>query len=66
MKNIQVIDGALDCVYDDFAATDEEFTVIFTQGQDIVFIDEVRASGETAVLDEVLRNIWQRGLPRST
>jgi len=25
MKNIQVIDGAVNCAYDIFAATDEEF-----------------------------------------
>ena len=33
MKNIQVIDGALNAVYDIFAATDE--------GCDVVFADEV-------------------------
>jgi len=29
MKNIQVIDGALNAVYDIFQATDEEFSLIF-------------------------------------
>ncbi len=29
MKNIQVIDGALNCVYDIFPLTDEDFSVIF-------------------------------------
>lgn len=28
MKNIQVIDGAMNCAYDIFAATDEEFKLI--------------------------------------
>lgn len=45
MKNIQVIDGADNRVYDIFAATDEEFGLIFPQGQDIAFIDEVMARG---------------------
>jgi hypothetical protein len=40
MKNIQVIDGAENCVYDIFAATDEEFSLIFPRGQDVAFIDE--------------------------
>ena len=43
MKNIQVIDGAVNCVYDVFAATDEEFALIFPPGQGVAFIDEVRA-----------------------
>ncbi len=41
MKNIQVIDGAVNCVYDIFAATEEEFDLIFPSGQDVAFIDEV-------------------------
>ncbi|WP_457328722.1 hypothetical protein [Rhizobacter sp. P5_C2] len=41
MKNIQVIDGAENCVYDIFQASDEEFSLIFSDGRDIAFIDEV-------------------------
>jgi hypothetical protein len=64
MKNIQVIDGADNCVYDIFAATDEEFSLIFPSGQDIAFIDEVsdRAQGEG--LTEAFKNIWKRRLPK--
>jgi hypothetical protein len=43
MKNIQVIDSALNCVYDIFAATDEEFALIFPPGEDVAFIDELLA-----------------------
>lgn len=32
MKNIQVIDGAQNCMYDIFAATDEELSLIFPTG----------------------------------
>ena len=35
MKNIQVIDGARNCVYDIFAATEEEFALIFPADQDV-------------------------------
>ena len=41
MKNIQVIDGAVNCVYDIFAATDVEFRMIFASGEDVAFIDDV-------------------------
>ena len=43
MKNIQVIDGAENCVYDIFAASDQEFSLIFPDDHDVAFIDEVRA-----------------------
>jgi hypothetical protein len=60
MKNIQVIDGAENCVYDIFAATDEEFSLIFGPGQDVAFIDEVMARGPEHELDAAFSRIWQR------
>ena len=56
VKNIQVIDGALNAVYDIFQATDEEFALIFPPGQDIAFIDEVIAREVHAELDAALSN----------
>lgn len=66
MKNIQVIDGAVNCVYDIFAATDEEFALIFPEGQDIAFIDEVygRGIGEST-LDSALKALWTRRVAKS-
>jgi hypothetical protein len=64
VKNIQVIDGAVNCVYDIFAATGEEFAAIFPAGQDIAFIDEVYANGSREVLDRAFNAIWQRRLPK--
>jgi hypothetical protein len=60
MKNIQVINGALNCVYDIFAATDEEFDLIFPRGEDVAFIEEVYARGEEIKLNEAFRQIWSR------
>ena len=60
MKNIQVIDGALNCVYDVFAATDEEFALIFPSRQDVAFIDEVLARGSQPALDAAFARIWAR------
>lgn len=65
MKNIQVIEGAENCVYDIFAATDEEFAVIFPSGEDIAFINEVCNRVAAEVLDPVLSNLWKRRLKKS-
>ena len=38
MKNIQVIDGALNCTFSIFQASDEEFTLLFPEaGQEIQY-----------------------------
>lgn len=60
MKNIQVIDGAENCVYDIFSATDEEFALIFEAGADVAFIDEVCGRGDTSSLDDAFNRIWKR------
>ena len=65
MKNIQVIDGADNCVYDIFAATDEEFALVFQTGQDIAFINEVYSRADTADLDRTFAMIWGRRLLKS-
>jgi hypothetical protein len=60
MKNIQVIDGADNCVFDIFAATEDEFSLIFPAGTDVAFIDEVYARGESRWLDDAFNRIWTR------
>lgn len=64
MKNIQVIDGAVNCVYDVFAATEEEFDAIFPGGQDVAFIDEVYNNGKPELLDLAFKAIWERRVPK--
>ncbi|BCY02063.1 hypothetical protein [Stutzerimonas stutzeri] len=65
MKNIQVIDGATNCVYDIFAATDEEFNKIFPGDTNIAFIDEVYAREDEIELDVIFNNIWRRPIKKS-
>jgi hypothetical protein len=60
MKNIQIIDGADNCVYDIFSATDNEFLVVFSKGTDIAFIDEVYTRENPQELDDIFNNIWRR------
>lgn len=65
MKNIQVIDGAENCVYDIFQATEAEFALIFPLGQDIAFIDEVMTRGPADALDVAFAKIWERRIRKS-
>ena len=65
VKSIQVIDGALNAVYDFFRATDEEFSLIFLPGQDIAFIDEIIARGPRAELDQAFTRMWKRRIPKA-
>lgn len=65
MKNIQVIDGADNCVYDIFAATEEEYGLIFTAGTDVAFINEVYARGDSTLLDDAFNCIWKRRLRKT-
>jgi hypothetical protein len=65
MKNIQIIDGAQNCVYDIFAATEEEFALVFPAGTDIAFINEVYERGDHQVLDAAFNEIWKRPVVKS-
>lgn len=65
MKNIQIIDGAINCVYDIFAATDEEFALIYPDETNIAFIDEVMSRNDDAVIDEAFQRIWFRPVKKS-
>jgi hypothetical protein len=64
MKNIQVIDGANNSVYDIFVATDEEFALIFPDGHDIAFSEEVYEREDHARLNAAFTNIWTRRIPK--
>ncbi len=65
MKNIQIIDAAENCVFDIFAASEEEFALVFPAGTDIAFIDEVYARGNAQALDAAFNNIWNRPVAKS-
>jgi hypothetical protein len=60
MKNIQVIDSAKNAIYDIFAATDDEFDLIFPSGQDIAFSEEVWEREPKALLEAAFAEIWKR------
>jgi len=64
MKNIQVFDSAINAVYDIFAATDEEFSLIFPTGEDVAFINEVYARENIEELNQAFERIWKRRIPK--
>jgi hypothetical protein len=66
MKNIQVIDGAMNCSYDLFSVTEDEFAVLFPEiGQDIEFIEDVIGRVGDESLGRMMRNVWDRPVKKS-
>lgn len=61
MRNIQVIDGAVNCVYDIFQATPSEFAILFPESTDIAFIEDLSTSDEAKLALEAL---WKRRIPK--
>ena len=64
MKNVQVIDGAQNCHFPIFQATDEEFALIFPgDGQDIEFSEDIaerlRKNGGS------IEGMWDRPIEKS-
>lgn len=60
MKNIQVIDGAVNATFSVFQATEEEFAAIFPDGRDIELVEDlIERLGEEAA-GSVLKLLWGR------
>lgn len=65
MKNIQVIDGAANCTYDIFAATDEQFEAIFPDGTNVEFIEDVVERLGADAVKRVIEPLWERRVTKS-
>jgi len=65
MKNIQVIDGAQNCAYSIYAASNRAFKAIFPgDGQDIEFIEDfIKRVGQKKA-GKILGPIWRRRLEK--
>jgi hypothetical protein len=59
MKNIQVIDGALNCTYSVFQATTDEFALLFPEPEQEVQFSEDLAMDQDEVAS-ALQRIWER------
>lgn len=61
MKNIQVIDGASNCTFSIFQATDREFALLFAAGQDIQFAEDL----PHGKVKDALARLWQRPIRKT-
>src|SRR5262245_17137054 len=64
MKNIMVVDGAENCVYDVFATPDDDFALIFPDGTDIAFIEDIERSPNAELVFEALKRTWLNRIPK--
>ncbi|WP_426286392.1 hypothetical protein [Luteibacter sp. E-22] len=60
MKNIQVIDGAINATYAICTAEDDQFDIIFPDGKDIEFIGDLFDRVGDTLADKVAGSLWQR------
>ncbi len=60
MKNVQIIDGAVNATFSVFQATEDEFAVIFPNGRDIEIADELVERVGEAEASRVLEPLWER------
>lgn len=65
MKHVQVIDGAQNCVYDVFSASDEDYALLFPEGTDIAFAEELELRADADRVGEAMRRLWQHRVPKA-
>lgn len=65
MKNIQVIDGADNCVYDIFAASEDVFNLVFAPGTDVAFVEVLENRPDAEVVFKTLETIWPNRVAKS-
>lgn len=65
MKNVQVIDGALNAAYTIFAVTEDEFRFIFPdEGQNVEVIEDMVERLGDARVGEIMAPVWDREIPK--
>jgi hypothetical protein len=61
MKNIHIIDGALNCTFSLFQVTDEEFALLFPEPQQVIqYAEDLGSLVHQQEIDAALEQIWQR------
>lgn len=66
MKNVQVIDGAVNCTYSIFAADDDEFAAVFIDNHDVEFAEDVVARLGEERASAVLGALWKRPVDKKS
>ena len=66
MKNIQVIDGADNCVYDIYSISEDDFKIIFpNNNQNIEFIEDLETRIGIEKLENLNTRIWENRIPKN-
>ncbi len=60
MKNIQIIDGAINATYSIFQATESEYNIIFPDECDMELIEDLIARLGDDETNRVLAPLWER------
>lgn len=60
MKNILIVDGAMNATFSVFQATDEEFATLFPNGEEIEVIEDVIERTGEEVADAIFACVWER------
>ena len=66
MTNIQIIDGAQNCTYSLYAATNAEFALLFPRGSDVGFPDEILRRLVRRRALPVFNALWERPVDKRT
>lgn len=66
MKNVLVVDGAKNCVYDIFQFTEEQFSIVFPGDTDIAFIDDVESNNDSETFKQAFDGVWDRWLAKAS
>lgn len=64
-KNIQVIDGADNCVYDIFAASSEDYALLFQGNSDVAFAEEFESRPDLSLVSQALERLWENRVPKA-
>ncbi len=63
MKNIQIVDGAINCVYDIFGVCEEDFQIIFPNlNQNVEFGEDLEKRLDNSEMSEVDREEFNKRL----
>lgn len=65
MKNIQTIEPADNCAYNIYAMPDEDFELMFPDGQDIEFVEDFFKRIGSKKARQILGDCWARRVRKS-
>lgn len=66
MKNIQIIDGAENCTYDIFSIDEMNFEIIFPDGQDIEFAEDLQQRLGLKNTNDIFNQLWKNKADKKT